>query len=289
MNAGFSYREEVARDLASLVDHLARRYPHASADDWARSLARGELEVDGQRVRGDVALHAGQRVVWHRPPWEEPEAPLRLGVVHEDASLLVVDKPAGLPTLPGGGFLEHTLLALVRARDPRWSPVHRLGRGTTGLVVCCRDASAGARLQAAFVGREVDKRYLALVRGALGAPRVIDVPIGPVPHAKLGRVHAACPEGKASQTLVVGAWPRGSDTLVELRLVTGRPHQLRIHLAAIGHPLVGDPLYVAGGVPGGEALPGEGGFRLHAWRIAFPHPTDGRPMAFEAPIPAALA
>ncbi|MHB8420738.1 MAG: RluA family pseudouridine synthase [Myxococcales bacterium] len=288
MNAGFNYREEVASGLGSLVEHLARRHPHASAEDWSRSLECGELEVDERRVRRDMALRAGQRIVWHRPPWEEPEAPLRLGIVHEDASLLVVDKPAGLPTLPGGGFLEHTLLALVRARDPRWNPVHRLGRGTSGLVVCCRDPGASARLHAAFAGREVDKRYLALVGGELAAPRSIDVPIGPVPHPRLGKVHAACAGGKPSQTLVLGAWPRGGDSLAELRLVTGRPHQIRIHLAAIGHPLVGDPLYLAGGGPGGGALPGEGGFRLHAWRIAFPHPAASRPVAFEATIPAEL-
>ncbi len=288
LNQGFTHRERIARDVASLADHLAVSYPHATRAAWLARIASGELEIDGRVAGGDRPLRAGQEVLWHRPPWAEPEAPLRLDVLHEDEALLIVAKPAGLPTLPGGGFLTHTLLALVRARDPDWTPAHRLGRGTSGLVACARTPAAKARLAEAFRGRELEKRYLGLAQGQLPAPQVIRVAIGPVAHAKLGTLHAASAVGRASETVVERSQPRGAHSLAELRLVTGRPHQIRIHLAAAGHPLVGDPLYAAGGVPGFDATPGEGGYLLHAWRLTLAHPTTARVLELEAPVPEGL-
>ena len=138
-------------------------------------------------------------------------------------------------------------------------------------------------LAAAWRAGEVERDYRALVEGRLGdGERAIDVPIGKVPHAVLGNVWAACPTGRPARTWVRSLGPRpdapsGGESIVALRLDTGRPHQIRIHLAAIGHPLVGDPLYAAGGVPrpDARALPGDGGYRLHADRLAFPHPATG--------------
>lgn len=214
--------------------------------------------------------------------------PLAFDVIHEDREVLIVDKPSGLPTMPGGGFFAHTLLSLVRQRDAEWTALHRLGRGTSGLVAFARTHDARARLQAAFRARSLEKRYLALAQGQLTAPQTIALPIGPVAHPRLGTLHAVHPEGKPSETEVEAAEPRGTNTLVQIRIHSGRPHQIRIHLAAVNHPLVGDPLYGPGGLPLADALPGDGGYHLHAWRLAFDHPTTGARLRLEAPRPEAL-
>ncbi len=290
-NRGYSYREQIGPESRGLtvLDYLAQQYRHSSPQVWRSRLEAGEVELDGEVAAADAVLSSGQILVWHRPPWLEPEVPLHYSVIHEDEQLLVVDKPSGLPTAPAGGFFAHTLLALVQQRDPAWTPMHRLGRGTSGLVVFARGESARGALQSAFRGREVEKRYLALAQGRL-EPRRIDAPIGPVKHPRLGELHAASPEGKPSQTIVERCEARGPATLATVRILTGRPHQIRIHLAYAGHPLVGDPLYGPGGQPQGElpALPGDIGYHLHAWKLSFAHPASGRAMGFEAERPAAL-
>jgi 23S rRNA pseudouridine1911/1915/1917 synthase len=291
-NQGFAYREQIGAGAAgrSALDHLADRYRHSSRARWAERLAAGEVELDGRRASGAEPLRGGQILVWNRPAWVEPAAPLDVNVIHEDDAVLVVDKPSGLPTIPGGGFLANTLLWRVRERDPAWTPMHRLGRGTSGLVLFARTAGARARLQADWRANAVEKRYLALACGALRAPLVIRARIGPVVHPLLGTVHAAHAEGRASESVVEESRPRDSASLVLIRIVTGRPHQIRIHLAHAGHPLVGDPLYGAGGVPleGTRALPGDLGYQLHAWRLAFTHPVSGSRLQFEAAAPVAL-
>jgi 23S rRNA pseudouridine1911/1915/1917 synthase len=292
MNQGFAYREQIRPEAAgrSALDHLADRYRHSARKRWEERLAAGEVELDGRRASGGESLRAGQVLVWHRPAWVEPEAPRTAEVIHEDEVLLVVDKPSGLPTIPGGGFLANTLLGWARGRDPDWTPMHRLGRGTSGLVLFARTAEARARLQLAWRENAVEKRYLALVCGELRAPQIIRASIGPVAHPLLGTVHAADPAGRASESVVEASESRGAASLAQIRIVTGRPHQIRIHLAYAGHPLVGDPLYGPGGLPieGTRALPGDLGYHLHAWRLAFPHPVTGAPVAFEAPVPPAL-
>ena len=287
LNRGCSHREQVGRNLPSLVDHLARAHAHANREEWTARLAAGEVDVDGRLAHEDQPLRAGQCVTWHRPPWEEPPAPLRFDVIHEDETLLVVNKPAGLPTLPGGGFQDHTLLTLLQQREPSWAPAHRLGRGTSGLVACARTAEAKAKLSQALRRREIEKRYLGLASGHLDAQSIL-VPIGPVAHPRLGMLHAVSLSGRPSETVVERVQPWGEDSLATLLLVTGRPHQIRIHLAAVGHPLVGDPLYAAGGQPNPDATPGELGYRLHAWRLKLLHPTTGEVLELEAPVPSGL-
>lgn len=293
LNAGCVYRSQIGPDAAghTLLVHLAGRYRHSELGSWRARLARGEITLDECLATGEEPLRAGQRLVWTRPPWDEPEVPLGFDVVFEDEALLVVDKPAGLPTMPAGGFLEHTLWALVRRRYPEASPVHRLGRFTSGLIVCARTPAAAAALSRTWREQRVSKQYRALGAGRpTWTSREITTPVGPVPHPTLGSVHAASAHGRPAHSVVHALAARGDDTLFDVAISSGRPHQIRIHLAAVGYPLVGDPLYGPGGIPraGTTALPGDGGYLLHAHRLQFAHPITGDLVLFEAPPPAEL-
>jgi 23S rRNA pseudouridine1911/1915/1917 synthase len=212
-------------------------------------------------------------------------------VIHRDDDLLAVAKPPGLPTLPGGGFLESTLLRLVRRLDPAASPLHRLGRWTSGLVLFARTPAARAGLTRQWTAGTVGKRYRALASGDPGEDELrVEVPIGPVSHALLGTIHAAADDGKASSTRIRVLERREGAFLCDVWIATGRPHQIRIHLAAAGHPLVGDPLYPAGGVPCADcrALPGDPGYLLHAAELRFTHPRTGAPIVIECAPPPRL-
>jgi 23S rRNA pseudouridine1911/1915/1917 synthase len=289
VNAGFEYREEIGPEAAgrTVIAWLAARYRHSREAAWRERLASGEVRLDGEVALATDVLRPGQALAWRRPPWEEPAVPLSFAVLHRDEHLLAVAKPRGLPSVPNGGFLEHTLLFRVRRLHPEAVPMHRLGRGTSGLVLFARTDSARRHVAAEWRAGRVEKTYRALASGIVLADSLtIDAPIGPVPHPRLGRVHAASPAGRPAVSHVRVLARCGDATLVEVAIPTGRPHQIRIHLAAAGHPLVGDPLYVAGGVPGpGPALPGEGGYRLHANRLALAHPVDGRRLVLECTPP----
>jgi 23S rRNA pseudouridine1911/1915/1917 synthase len=239
----------------------------------------------------DERLRAGQRLAWRRPPWQEPEVPLAFAVLHRDEHLLAVAKPRGLPTLPNGGFLEHTLLAAVRRHAPEAVPLHRLGRGTSGVVLFARTDVARRALSLAW--REpglVEKTYRALVAGVPERPAFsVDAAIGRVPHPRLGTVYAAASGGKRSLSHVRVLEARPDTALVEVVIETGRPHQIRIHMAAAGHPLVGDPLYAVGGVPRADpGLPGDAGYRLHSLRLLLTHPETGARVAIECAPPPPL-
>jgi 23S rRNA pseudouridine1911/1915/1917 synthase len=212
-----------------------------------------------------------------------------------------VAKPAGLPTLPGGGYLENTLWSLVRRRHPEAAPVHRLDRGTSGVVLFARTAAAGAALGEMFRRRRVIKLYRALVEGrpARGA-FAVTVPIARVDDRPAGSDQERDWTWMASPGNAADARPARTEvrvldrrddgtTLVEVRPISGRPHQIRIHLAAAGHPLVGDPFYATGGGRRAGALrPGEGGFLLHAARIEMPHPRGTGRLAIDCMPPPEL-
>jgi 23S rRNA pseudouridine1911/1915/1917 synthase len=292
-NDGYVYSERLGPEAESesLLPYLCRRHGHSSASEWTLRIVSGQVRLDGRSAAPDVMLRRGQELAWTRPPWDEPDAPLEFAVVHEDADLLAVAKPAGLPTLPGANFLQSTLLHQVRRRRPEAAAVHRLGRWTSGLVLFARTLPARIDLSRQLRERRVDKRYRALADGDPGWNAIdVDRPIGPVPHRLLGWVHAAAADGKPAASRIDVLERRSGAFLCDVRIATGRPHQIRIHLAAVGHPLVGDPLYRAGGVPGDatRAVPGDPGYLLHAAEARLRHPRTGREIVLACTPPPAL-
>jgi len=317
VNQGWSYRDRVEPALAGLPASVfyAARHRHSDRACWQARLAAGEIWRNGQPLLLDAPLASGDRLVWRRPPWLEEAVPADFQVVYDDGDLQVIDKPAGLPVLPAGGWLEHTLLRLLERRHrgagvaiPR--PVHRLGRYTSGLLVCARQPQtrawlsaslrestaaglAGAGSGAAAVG-EVGgcrKLYRALVvPGALplvqGETLLINTAIGRREHPQLGQIWCAATGSQpgdlaASSSLTLLECSPQAD-LVQVAIASGRPHQIRIHCAAVGAPLWGDPLYGPGGQAAPAARPGDGGYQLQAWRLELQPPSGGA-LVLEAP------
>jgi 23S rRNA pseudouridine1911/1915/1917 synthase len=188
--------------------------------------------------------------------------------------------------------MENTLLRLVQKQFPDANPVHRLGRGTSGIVLFAKTPQAAANLTANWNTPRIQKIYRALAQNvAQHDTYEILTLIGLVPHPRLGQVWAACPGGKRSESLAKVIACSASTTTFEVSLHSGRPHQIRIHLASIGHPLVGDPLYGLGGQPleNLPGLPGDGGYFLHAQFLRFQHPISGEQINLEAPLPPAFS
>jgi 23S rRNA pseudouridine1911/1915/1917 synthase len=284
---------------------LAGRLPALSRSRLQALIAEGHVTVDGRPRAASAKVKAGQSVAVRIPPpvaaTPQPED-IPVAVVYEDARLLVVDKPAGLAVHPGAGRPGGTLVnaLLHRQRDLsgvggvlRPGIVHRLDKGTSGLLVVAKDDDAHRALARQFAARSVEKEYLAVV---LGVPRaragVVELAIGRDPvHRRRMSVRAARGRAACSRWEVVEALEGAA--LLRVRIETGRTHQIRVHLSALGHPVAGDETY------GGRAPAGRGRAQaalaalerpaLHAARLAFAHPDDGRRLAFESPLPADLA
>ena len=300
-NNGYSYSDRIFKrdEGVSVAAFYSLRYTHSTEETWRQRIEAGQILLNGRPASPDVPLTGGDRLSYYRLPWEEPDAPRTFEILFEDGDVLVLAKPSGLPVLPGGMFLENTLLCLARQRyGPGCSPLHRLGRGTSGAILFSRNARAARSLAAAMYDRRIIKVYLALASGtAMPDAFTVDAPIGPVPYRRPATVHAFCPDGRPSisHVRVIRRLPDENAALLEVTIPTGRPHQIRIHLSYAGFPLVGDPLYQSGGIPlgGGEddrraALPGETGYFLHSWKIRFPHPARGEDVEVVCPPPPVL-
>ncbi len=280
---------------ARLDRWLAEAVPALSRAKIQALIGAGHVRVDGAVHKASHRLHGGEGIEVDIPPPPaeelEPE-PQALVIVHEDDAVLVVDKPAGTVVHPGAGHARGTLAAAALAHAPgiagiggprRPGIVHRLDRGTSGLLVLAKTPPAYEALTAQLKARTVRRRYLAVVHGRVGlAEGVVEAPIGRDP---LHRQRMAIrPEGKGKRAItryrVLERFPR--HTLLEARLETGRTHQIRVHMASLGHPVVGDETYGRGRAE--SPVPLEG-IALHAAGLGFVHPATGRRVEFTASLP----
>ena len=260
----------------------------------AALVADGRVRLDGRVVAGKSRRVAEGEVLTVELPEAgvvgvEADPSVAVPVVFADADVIVVDKPPGLVVHPGHGNDTGTMVQGLLARFPelasvgeldRPGVVHRLDAGTSGLLVVARSAAAYEALVAQLQARSVDRRYLALVGGTVEAPAgVVDAPIGRSGHDPTRMaVRADGREARTAYEVRERFTEPAPATLLECKLETGRTHQIRVHLAAIGHPVLGDPRYGRSKVPAPRPF-------LHAWRLAFDHPTTGERLSFEAPLP----
>ena len=280
--------------------------PGHSRSQIQRLIKDGHILVAGREARSNQPVKTGQDITVDVPepvdPVPQPEA-LPLPILYQDSDLIVIDKPAGMVVHPAAGHASGTLVnALLHHVDDlsgiggekRPGIVHRLDRGTSGLMVVAKHDAAHEELGRQFADREVEKEYFALAWGEVMAGRRIDAPIGRDPgnRKKMSSEPTRVRRSREAVTRIVRAEHFGRVlTLAQVAIHTGRTHQIRVHLSAIGHPIVGDALY--GGLH--RRVPGD--LRavnhldrpfLHAARLVFKHPEDQRRMEFTSALPADL-
>ncbi len=276
-------------------------YSRSQLQGWIRS---GRARLDGVTVRPRIAVRAGQRAEVEPEAGDaqaspEPQA-LDLNVTHADADLVVVDKPPGLVVHPGAGNPDGTLEnALLHhfpevSEVPRHGIIHRLDKDTSGLLLVARSSRAHLRLTETLQARGIDRHYLALVTGRMPAGGSVDEPIARHP---VDRTRMAVRQGGRHAVTHYRVRERfARHSLLDVKLDTGRTHQIRVHMAHIRYPIVGDPVYgrrpvlPAGASPDlRKALQGLGRQALHAARLALAHPVSGETLEFEAPMPTDMA
>jgi 23S rRNA pseudouridine1911/1915/1917 synthase len=279
--------ERVDRALAHMLG-----VPRSRLEAWFR---QGQVRLGAKPLRPSYRLEGGERLSLPPgdplpPPWEGPPVAqsLPLPVVYEDADILVVDKPAGMVVHPAAGHAQGTVVNALVGQGVSLAPgseaarpgvVHRLDKDTSGLLVVAKTAQARARLAQALARHEVRRVYHAVVRGQPPVDRGrVEAPIGRDPHHPLR--FAVRPDGRPSVTHFRVLERHRHGCLVELSLDTGRTHQIRVHMAFLGCPVAGDPLY--GRAPDRNHGPGQ---LLHAVRLGLPHPRSGQWMEWESPWP----
>jgi len=298
----FSFLADAACSGIRIDVFLAERVPDCSRSFAGQLLAGACIKVNGQVRKPSYRLKAGDIVSGHFPAAQPcgflPE-PIPLQILYEDAHILVIDKPPGLVVHPAPGHFSGTLVNALLHHCPdlgaigaeiRPGIVHRLDKDTSGTLVVAKNAAALEHLAVQFKNRTVIKDYLALVHGEMSADSgTIRMPIGRHPVDRK-RMSTNSRKGREAETGWRVARRLGGFTLLELRLKTGRTHQIRVHCAAILRPIVGDPVYggrkaAADRVEIQALLASVGRQMLHAWRLEIDHPRSGERMAFESPLP----
>ncbi|HEX6317558.1 MAG TPA: RluA family pseudouridine synthase [Burkholderiales bacterium] len=268
---------------------LARVFPQYSRNRLQAWLKSGHIRLDGKRAEASRAVSGGERIVLEPPPVPEAAAPqaqrMPLKIVHEDADIIVIDKPAGLVVHPGAGQPDRTLLNALLAHAPRLAGVpragivHRLDKDTSGLLVVAKTVQAQAELARQLAERSVRRIYLAVAQGDPPASGVIDAAIGRDVRSRVRM--AVSQRGKPARTAYRVVERFGHAALLECRLETGRTHQIRVHLQHIRHPLVGDTVYRRGtrhGLTFGRQA-------LHAAELTLEHPRTKKVMTWRSPLP----
>jgi 23S rRNA pseudouridine1911/1915/1917 synthase len=286
-------------DGLRLDNFLTALLPDCSRSRIQRLIKDGLVSGPGKDLRASSTVHEGQRfdidVPAPAPATPEPEA-LPLRIIFQDADIVVLDKPAGMVVHPAaghsGGTLVNALLHHVQdlsgvGGELRPGIVHRLDRGTSGVMVVAKHDQAHQELSRQFSDREVDKEYIALVWGVVQAGRRIDAAIGRDPGDRQ-KMSTRARRARSAVTRVTFAQHLQGVSLLKVGIATGRTHQIRVHLSAIGHPIVGDATY--GGVHRRVTKNLRSVMRLerpflHSFRLAFTHPGDGRRVEFESPLP----
>jgi 23S rRNA pseudouridine1911/1915/1917 synthase len=274
---------------------LARMLPEHSRSRLKAWIDAGNVTVDGEVRDAKRRVAGGERIdvapLAAAASLENIAQPIPLDLVHEDAEIIVLNKPPGLVVHPGSGNRDGTLLnALLHhhpalAALPRAGIVHRLDKDTSGLMVVAKTAQAHTDLVRQLAARAVTRDYLAVASGDVARATIVDAPIGRHP-AQRTRM-AVVTSGKPARTHIGIVERVGVATLLRCTLETGRTHQIRVHLAAIGHPLIGDPAYGSGRRAGG--VPAFDRQALHATRLALIHPATRQPMTWDSQPPAAFA
>ncbi len=282
--------EYAGHRLDQVLAGLLPKYSRSRLTQWIRS---GRVQLDGATVLPKTKVWGGEKIVLSPTP--DPAAVaaapenIALDIVHEDAAILVIAKPAGLVVHPGSGNWSGTMLNALLAHAPhlagipRAGIVHRLDKDTSGLLVVAKTLEAQTSLVRQLQARTVKREYLALAHGNVTHNGTVDAPVGRHP---VQRTHmAVTAHGKPAVTHfeVLERYPNAS--LLRCRLETGRTHQIRVHLTSLGHPLVGDPVYGKHRRSANEAISRFPRQALHAERLEFLHPENGSPVQWEQPLP----
>jgi 23S rRNA pseudouridine1911/1915/1917 synthase len=282
------------------LDHFLRHRIRRLSRAKIRTIIEQQVRLsDGRRPRPALGVRAGETIIVDRPAPIEPEVPRHFDILAEDETFLALDKPAGLPMHTTAKFWKNTLVALLRERFPSEALqiCHRLDRETSGVLLVARGRVAASFLKRAFAQRLVKKSYLALVHGVpADAEGVIDRPMRLL-DTRTRIMMGVAPDGLPAVTRFRVVRCFAEHALVEASPETGRQHQIRVHLASIGHPIVGDKLYGAseqafmdycdaGLTPDLlAAFDGLSRHALHAARLCFPHPHTREPVTIESPLP----
>jgi 23S rRNA pseudouridine1911/1915/1917 synthase len=281
----------VPRELGGLRfdQALARLFPQYSRNRLQAWLKSGHIKLDGRSAEARRAVTGGEQVVLEPPPVPDSAVPkaqrIPLKIAHEDAEIIVIDKPAGLVVHPGAGQPDGTLLNALLAHAPRLGAVpragivHRLDKDTSGLLVVAKTVEAQVELARQLAERSVRRIYLALVQGDPPASGTIDAPLGRDVRSRVRM--AVTHRGKPARTAFRVVERFGHATLLECRLETGRTHQIRVHLQHIRHPLVGDTVYRRG-TRHGLTFPRQA---LHAAELSLTHPRTRQVMTWRSPLP----
>ena len=285
----------------TVLEYLCRRFSYHNETEWLERIASGRVKVNGLIPSGHQPLRAGDEMAYTTEPWEEPEVRRDYRIVYEDEVLLVVSKPAPLPVHAIGVYFQNTLMHILRRERPEaenYELVHRIDSETSGLLIIAKDKKAMPHLTHQWAAGMVQKTYLAIVFGQFDPPqRRVDKPIATI-KSGLIRMKAGIDavKGKPSITDFKRLEMKGHFSLLEAKPLTGRTHQIRVHLESEGHCLVGDKLY-SGNDQTFLRFVDEGWSdwlqervllkrtALHALRLEFTHPTKGNRMVLEDPLP----